>query len=151
MLVFLMIDPSILIVEFKHLVLRPLIISSKDLFAKIAREDKSTETETSEAPMIILVVSPIIKKVKTDRSSIPIQGGTSQIVPLVAHGNDVDAKSSTFAHLLEDMLLPQAVDGHSSKSMEDILDEDKGHVFHVSCFSFMFLVVSFQSGNHFLM
>lgn len=80
------INPFFLILEFKPPVLKPFIISSKDLFNKRAREEKSTETETSKAPMILSpIVNPLTKKVRTDPSSISVPSESSQFTPLVAH------------------------------------------------------------------
>lgn len=42
-------------------------------------------------------------------------------------------------HLLEDMLLPQSLEGHCSKTVQEILDEAKTYVFHVRT-TFFFLL-----------
>ena len=46
------ITPVVLIVEFKTPTIKPLMMSSRDLFAKRIRDDKSTETESSKAAML---------------------------------------------------------------------------------------------------
>ena len=59
------ITPVVLIVEFKTPTIKPLMMSSRDLFAKRIRDDKSTETESSKAAMLFSPSSsPSRKKVK---------------------------------------------------------------------------------------
>lgn len=60
-------EPLDLIIEFKPPVIKPLIISSRELFAKRGRDEKSTETESSKTPMLLSFnLSPEAKKRKTD-------------------------------------------------------------------------------------
>lgn len=108
------IDPFFLIVNFKPPVINPLMVSSNDLF-KRPWEEKSTDTETSKAPLVLSsLFSPPAKKTRNDPSSVSTP---DHYVPLVSLGHTVDAKPSSFAHFLDDILLPQAVECHSSKSI----------------------------------
>lgn len=120
-----------IIVEYKPPVIKPVMISARDLFAKRARDEKSTETDSSKSVMVLSpLTSPLGKKLKFQAPSAPRKSGSS--LPLVAHGYAVDEKPSSFAHLLSDSLLPQSVEGHSSKSTTEILDNCAGQSFHVS-------------------
>lgn len=128
---FVVIDPFILIADFKPPEFIPSTISSKELVLKRSR-DKSTETGSSKAILpAITAVSPPNKKVKIDPSSaIPtIKGGPGS--SLAAYCYSVGARSSTFVHLLDDLLLPQTVDGHNTKSTELVMEDAIGHLFHV--------------------
>lgn len=124
------IESFFLIIEFMLHVIKPLIISSRDFYAKRARDDKCTETESSAHRLTSPNVTPLAKKVRVDTFVTTI--GSDFSMPLVGHGYSVDAKPSSFAHLLEDMLLSQSTEGHSAKSIEYILDDCTCHSFHVS-------------------
>lgn len=56
-----LIEPFYMIVEFKTPTIKPLIISSRELFSKRTRDDKSTETDSSKAPFSLLN-SPLPRK-----------------------------------------------------------------------------------------
>ncbi|XP_074351915.1 uncharacterized protein LOC141691070 [Apium graveolens] len=117
--------------EFKPPVIKPLLMTSRELF-KIAYEDKPPETESSKAPILPSPnFSPLSKKVKTDPSSLTTLGITDSFLTLVTYKFDVDAKASSFGHLLSDMLLPQNLEVQSTKSISRVLDEASCHAFHV--------------------
>lgn len=74
---------------------------------KRAHDEKSTETESSKAPMLVSPrMSPLAKKVRVDPSTDTTR--SDLVKPLVAHGYSVDAEPSSFAHFLGDLLLPQS-------------------------------------------
>lgn len=124
-------EPCFLIVEFKPPIIKPLVISSKELFAKRTREDKSTDTDSSKAPLFVSPMnSPPVKKVRTDLSASTVK--SDAFMPLAAHGYYLGAKPSAFAHLLNDMLLPQSMEIQSAKTVETALDDSAGYAFHVS-------------------
>ncbi|KAL8121617.1 hypothetical protein AgCh_018379 [Apium graveolens] len=113
--------------EFKPPVIKLLLICSKDLFKK-SREDGSIETKSSKSPFLAsLTTSPPIKKIRTKLSSI---GTSSQFTPLAAQAYSVGVKTSTFAHLSGDMILPQSMVRHSAKTIGSIMDYSAGYSFH---------------------
>lgn len=127
-----------MIVEFKPLFLKPFHISSKDLFTKRARDDKSTKTDSSKAPMMLSsIMSPLNKKVKMNLSATTFSSDST--MPLIVHSYAADAKPSTFAHFLGDMLLPQSMESHSAKPIESILDDTAGYSLHVTIFTLLFV------------
>lgn len=120
-----------MVVEFKPPSIRPLIVSSKDLFAKRARDDKSTYTDSSRAPFLFSPGrSPYPKKPRVELSTNTPK--PEPFTPLAIHGYKAGAKLSTFAHLLNDLLLPQSIEVQSAKSVEAILDDSASYAFHVS-------------------
>ena len=123
--------PVVLIVEFKTPTIKPLMMSSRDLFAKRVRDDKSTETESSKAAVLFSPSSsPSRKKVKVGTSIGVVASGSSAAE--IVNGYNPDDKPSAFAHLLRDMLLAQTVEAHSQKDLGEILDDSSGFAFHVS-------------------
>ena len=112
--------------EFKTPVLRPPEVSSKELFAKRAREEVPVETESSKTPMLN---SPEGKRPK----SAPSRSEPNP--PLIFYGYNAHAKPTEFAHLLDDLLLPQYIDASNGKSPETLLNEASGYAFHVSFFN----------------
>ncbi|KAL8125783.1 hypothetical protein AgCh_013169 [Apium graveolens] len=71
--------------EFKPPTIKPLIISSKELFAKRTREEKSTDTDSSKAPLTFSPSgSPLAKKVKIDPSVSAAK--SDSFIPLAAQG-----------------------------------------------------------------
>ncbi|XP_074356437.1 uncharacterized protein LOC141696154 [Apium graveolens] len=115
--------------EFKPPIIKPLIISSRELFSKRAREEKSTETESSKT---FFLLSPNIntdaKKLKTN---VPASTSKSEAyAPFVTHGYSTYSKPAEFAFLMGDLLLPQTVEAHSSGTLDVILDDAAGHTFH---------------------
>lgn len=113
--------------EFKTPILRPPEMSSKELFAKRAREDRPVETESSKTPML---GSPEAKRPK----SVPSASGmrSEPNPPMIFYGYNAHAKPTEFAHLLDDLLLPQYIDSSDRKSPETLLNEASGYAFHVS-------------------
>ncbi|KAK1389593.1 hypothetical protein POM88_017771 [Heracleum sosnowskyi] len=108
-----------------------LTVSSKDLFVKRPRDDKSTDTDSSKAPMFPNpIVSPQSKKIKFDTSATTI-AKNEQFMPLASHGYSGDANPSHFAHLSDDLLLPQTVSGHEAKSADMLMDDVAGYAFHI--------------------
>lgn len=133
-------EPFFLIVEFKPPTIKPIIITCKDLFAKRGREDKSTEIDSSKAPLMFSPSgSPFSKKIRLDPSVTTIK--SDSFVPLAVHGYNVGAKPSTLSHLLNDMLLPRSMESQSAKPIETILDDSASHAFHVSLSSLFFVFV----------
>lgn len=82
-----------------------MLLSRKDLFAKRAREEKSTEIESSKT---VIPISPLTSPLnKRLRLGPLVAGGKSDTsLPLVAHGYDVNSHVDTFTYLLDDSLLP---------------------------------------------
>lgn len=83
-----------------------------------------------------MLVSPttnlMTKKAKVDPSSGIARSDFA--MPLVAHGYNLDAKPSSFAHFLGDLILLQSMEGHSAKNIKAILDDSAGYSFRVSSF-----------------
>lgn len=120
------VEPFYFIVEFKPPVLKSLIISSREMFIKRARDDRPAETESSKAPILFnMNLSPESKKIKPSPSASLVRHESSV---LVFHGYNADVKQSDLAHMLEDLLLNQYVDATTNS----ILDDVAGHAFHVS-------------------
>ncbi|KAL8146993.1 hypothetical protein AgCh_004638 [Apium graveolens] len=121
------------IVEFKPPISKPLIIYGKDLFNKRSCEEKSTETGSSKAPMLMSpkmspTTRPMTKKVRVNPSVTTISSDVP--VLLMTQNYDIHANPSIFSHLLDDMLLPQSIKDRSVKEVEDILDDSVGYSFH---------------------
>ncbi|XP_074379163.1 uncharacterized protein LOC141720571 [Apium graveolens] len=114
--------------ESKPPTIKPLIISSKELFAKRTRQEKSMDTDSSKAPLTFSPSgSPLAKKVKIDPSVSAAK--SDSFMPLAAQGYYMSATPSAFAHLLSDMLLPQSIEALSAKPAGSILDETMGYAF----------------------
>ncbi|KAL8110191.1 hypothetical protein AgCh_026055 [Apium graveolens] len=104
--------------EFKPPVIKPLIISSRELFAKRAREEKSTETESSKTPFLLSPnISPDAKKLKTN-----VPASTSKYeayAPFVTHGTlDVildDVVGHTFHALQASHMAREVVENEYKK------------------------------------
>lgn len=125
------IELCFLIVELKPPIFKPVLLSSKDLFDKCARDEKSKETDSSKMVMMFSpLTSPANKKLKSNLATAVSKSDTS--MPLVGHGYTIDSEIKSFTHFLDDPLLPQSVEGHSSKSINQILDHSAGHTVHVS-------------------
>ncbi|XP_074351465.1 uncharacterized protein LOC141690576 [Apium graveolens] len=123
------IKPFFFVVEFKPPVIKPLIVSIKDLFAKRARDDKSTETHSSKAPSLLSPVSShVSKKVRIDP---PVTATDPEdIAPLAIRKYEMAADPTTFAHLLNNMLLPQSMEALSAKPVSAILNDAAGYSFY---------------------
>lgn len=115
-----------------------MIISSKDLFPKRARDDKYTETESSKVPLLFSPTnSPLSKKSHVGASTAALK--SDSFTPLAIQGYDMGANPSTFVHLLDDMLLPQSMEAQSARPIAAILDDSAGYAFHVM-FSLIFFL-----------
>lgn len=116
------IEPFYLVVQFKLPTIKPLAISSKELFAKRVHDERSTETESSKTPMLLSPnFSSNTKIMKVDAPSTHTKSDSP--APLITYGYNVGAKPSEFAHLLGDLLLPQSIDAMSSKDHGIVMDE----------------------------
>ena len=112
-------------------------MSSRDLFAKRIRDDKSTETESSKAAMLFSPTSsPSRKKVKVGTSVSVVASGSSAAE--IVSGYGPDDKPYAFAHLLKDMLLAQSMEAHSQKHLGEILNDSSDFAFHVSVHDHVF-------------
>lgn len=110
------------------------------MFSKRTRDEKSTETDSSKSVMLLSpLTSPVKKKLKFNAPPAFFKSDSS--TPLVVHGYTIDGNPETFSHLISDSLLPQSVEGHSSKSATEIIDHCAGHSFHVTIDSFIILFV----------
>lgn len=80
------VEPFFLIVEFRPLTIKPLIISSRDLFSKRARNDKSIETESSKTPLLFSPTNiPLSKKIRLDPSVTTIISMMLALNPPLLH------------------------------------------------------------------
>ncbi|XP_074369611.1 uncharacterized protein LOC141711064 [Apium graveolens] len=128
--------------EFKPPIIKPFLISGKDLFNKRCCEEKSTKTGSSKAPLLsspLLTppVSPTTKKVRVNPSATTISSDVP--TPLLTQRYAISSDPASFAHLLGDMVLPQSYDGLSAKGLEDILEMLLGTPFMIFR-AFLFLV-----------
>ena len=134
-------EPFYVIVEFKPPVIKPLIISSRELFAKRAREDKASDTESSKSPPLFnLELSPDAKRFKPSPSVVLTKPESS--FPAIFRDYDAGTKPSDFAHMLEDLLLGQYVEESSRKGPSFPFEETVGHAFHVRLSFVMILLLS---------
>lgn len=87
---------SFSIVEYKTPVIKPLAVSSKELFAKRIREDKSKKIKLSKAPMFFSPSSsPQTKKVRLNPSMDTFV--SNYTASPITFGYEVDAPPSSFA------------------------------------------------------
>lgn len=137
-LILMSIEPCFLIVEFKPPVTKPVLLSSRDLSAKSAIDEKSIEIDSSKSVMVLSpLTSPAYKKLKFNPTTATMKSDTS--MPLVAYGYSIDGDMKSFPHLLDDSLLPQFVEGHSFKIINKILGYSAADTFHVSICTFQTL------------
>lgn len=130
-----LIEPFYVIVEFKPPVIKPLFMSTKEIFAKRARDEKTVETESSKSPTLFESnLGSDAKKFKA--SEYPVSMRSDVSIPQVFHDYVPHGNPGEFAHLLPDMLLSQYVDSSLGKTPLTILNEANGYAFHVSSFFF---------------
>lgn len=122
------------LVEYKTPGIKPPSMSTKDMFAKRARDEKSVGTSSSKAPMLLSPsFSPEAKKMKVATASATT---VRPDPPLVSYGYNAHANPLEFAHYLDDLLLPQYIESSNGKSPVVVSSEATGYAFHVSpCFN----------------
>lgn len=119
------------VAEYKTPALKPLGVSTKDMFTKRTRDEKSVGSGSSKAPVLLSPsLSPEAKKIKTASSATTAKSSPS--VPLVFYGYNAHSKPTKFAHYLNDLLLPQYIESSNGKSPAVVSSEATGYAFHVS-------------------
>nr|XP_017231132.1 PREDICTED: uncharacterized protein LOC108205646 isoform X2 [Daucus carota subsp. sativus] len=117
------------VAEYKTPALKPLGVSTKDMFTKRTRDEKSVGSGSSKAPVLLSPsLSPEAKKIKTASSATTAKSSPS--VPLVFYGYNAHAKPTEFAHYLNDLLLPQYIESSNGKSPAVVSSEATGYAFH---------------------
>lgn len=122
-------EPFIVIVEFKPPSLHAIAFSSKDLFAKRNRDEKSTETESSKATTF---ASPESKRLKTAIDQSGSVGKMSVARATSSAKYDVGAKPGSFVSSLKSSLHPQIVKAYSSSGTDILIADTIGNAYHVS-------------------
>lgn len=117
--------------EYKTPAIKPPEMSTKEMFAKRARDERSVGTGSSKTPLLASpVASPEAKRVKPTPSEAG--GKSSSTTPLIFFGYNAHANPAEFAHYLGDLLLPQYIESSNGKSPKMLLAEATGYSFHVS-------------------
>lgn len=118
--------------EYQTSAIKPLEMSTKELFAKRARDEKSVGTGSSKTPLLASpILSPEAKRMKSIPSETAARSGSS--TPLIFFGYNAHARPAEFAHYLGDLLLPQYIESSNGKSPKMLRSEATGYAFHVSC------------------
>lgn len=117
--------------EYKTPAIKPPEMSTKEMFAKRARDEKSVGTGSSMTPLLVSpILSPEAKRIRSTPSETGGKSGSS--TPLIFFGYNAHARPAEFAHYLGDLLLPQYIESSNGKSPKMLLSEATGYSFHVS-------------------
>ena len=126
--------PVCIIVEYRAPVIKPVVMSSRELFAKRARYEKFGEAESSRAALLFSPgTSPISKKVRIEPSENTLNSDSTNLP--ITYEYTVDAKPSSFSPMLKDLLLSQSMEALSVKGLEDVIGDSAGNIFHVGIFT----------------